>query len=149
KLDFCRVYNFYMATVPRPEDVNVFSYLDFREFLRDYYQKRRKKDRKFSIRFFARRAGLKSQNYLKVVMDGQRSLTPRNVPKFVKGLNLSPLEAEYFEALVNLNQAQDSFEKENFRKRLQHLQKKNATVTLEAEGKQLEIFRSWHNIVIY
>src|SRR4051794_28723575 len=73
--------------------VDVFAYQDYRQFLKDYYVERRKRDRKFSIRFFARRAGLRSQNYLKVVMDGRRSLTSRNMPKFVRGLGLDSSQA--------------------------------------------------------
>lgn len=136
-----------MSSVGQFDEVNVFAYQDFRVFLKDYYQKRRQKDRKFSIRFFARRAGLRSQNYLKVVMDGQRSLTPRNIPKFIKGLNLNTNQAEYFEALVNLNQARDANERQNHMDRIEHLKKKNAAVTLK--GRQLEVFSAWQNIVIY
>jgi uncharacterized protein (TIGR02147 family) len=129
------------------EAIDVFSYQDFRIFLRDFYRERRLKDRKFSIRFFARRAGLRSQNYLKVVMDGRRSLTPRNMPKFVKGLGLDTSQAEYFEALVNLNQARDVVERRQYLDRVLHLQKKKAALTLS--GEQLEFFTSWHHIVIF
>src|SRR3954468_669767 len=105
----------WMETISTPnESVDVFNYQDFRSFLRDFYKERRLKDRKFSIRFFARRAGLRSQNYLKVVMDGRRSLTSRNMPKFVKGLGLDTSQAEYFEALVNLNQARDVVERRQY-----------------------------------
>src|SRR5579863_779180 len=100
------------------EIIDVFSYQDFRAFLKDFYRERRQKDRKFSIRFFARRAGLRSQNYLKVVMDGRRSLTPRNLPKFIKGLGLGGTEAEFFEALVNLNQARDGNERRQYMDRV-------------------------------
>ena len=132
--------------IPR-EIIDVFSYQDFRSFLKDFYRERRQKDRKFSIRFFARRAGLRSQNYLKVVMDGRRSLTPRNMPKFVKGLGLDTSQAEYFEALVNLNQARDVVERRQYLDRVLHLQKKKAALTLT--GAQLDFFSSWHHIVIF
>src|SRR5205809_2149006 len=101
--------------------IDVFSYQDFRVFLRDFYTDRRQVDRKFSIRFFARRAGLRSENYLKVVMDGRRNLTAKNLPKFVKGLGLGPTQAEFFEALVNLNQAKDLTERRDLLERVVHL----------------------------
>lgn len=127
--------------------VDVFAYQDFRNFLKDFYQERRKRDRKFSIRFFARRAGLRSQNYLKVVMDGRRSLTARNLPKFIKGLGLDASQAEYFETLVNLNQARDITEQKEHYSRLTHLQKKKAALTLA--GEQLEFFNTCHNVIIF
>jgi uncharacterized protein (TIGR02147 family) len=128
-------------------NVDIYSYQDFRSFLKDYYHSRRRTDRKFSIRFFARRAGLRSQNYLKVVMDGRRSLTMRNVPKFVKGLGLDHAQAEYFEALVHLNQARDVIEHRQYLNRVLHLQKKKAALTLDSN--QLEFFTSWHHTVIF
>jgi uncharacterized protein (TIGR02147 family) len=127
--------------------VDIYGYKDFKSFLKDYYRERRAKDRKFSIRFFARRAGLKSQNYLKVVMDGRRSLTPRNLPKFIKGLGLVGLQAEYFEALVNLNQARDQVEQRAFLDRIEHLERKKTTHTLS--GEQLELYSCWYHLAIF
>lgn len=130
------------------ERIDVFQYQDFRSFLKDYYNTRRQKDRKFSIRFFARRAGLRSQNYLKVVMDGRRSLTSRNVPKFVKGLGLEPSEAEYFETLVNYNQARDLIERREYFNKLGFLHKKRRVPKI-LSGKQMAIFNHWRHLVIY
>jgi uncharacterized protein (TIGR02147 family) len=129
------------------EKIDVFSYQDFKAFLKDYYCERRRRDRRFSIRFFARRAGLRSQNYLKVVMDGRRSLTQKNLPKFIKGLGLDPLQAEYFQTLVKLNQSTDSSERREHLERLLQLQKKKASLTLH--GPQLEFFSHWRNVVIF
>jgi uncharacterized protein (TIGR02147 family) len=127
--------------------VDIYAYQDFRNYLKDFYLERRSKDRKFSIRFFARRAGLRSQNYLKVVMDGRRSLTPRNLPKFIKGLGLVGYQAEYFEALVNLNQARDQIEQRTYLDRLEHLQKKKTAHTLT--GDQLDFFSCWYHLAIF
>ncbi|MDZ4676458.1 MAG: TIGR02147 family protein [Oligoflexia bacterium] len=127
--------------------VDIYSYQDFRNYLKDYYKVRRSTDRKFSIRFFARIAGLRSQNYLKVVMDGSRSLTNRNVPKFIKGLGLDHARAEYFEALVHLNQSRDNVEYRKYLNRVLHLQKKKSALTLDSA--QHEFFTTWYHIVIF
>ncbi|MBK9293625.1 MAG: TIGR02147 family protein [Oligoflexia bacterium] len=128
-------------------DIDVFSYQDYREFLKDYYSQRRKRDKKFSIRFFARRAGLKSENYLKVVMDGSRSLTANNLPKFVKGLGLNTTQAEYFEALVRLNQAKDLMERQAHLQKIVHLKKKINVLTLSHD--QMEFYAHWYNLIIF
>lgn len=128
-------------------DIDVFSYQDYREFLKDFYNQRRKQDRKFSIRFFARRAGLKSENYLKVVMDGSRNLTSNNLPKFVKGLGLNTTQAEFFEALVRLNQAKDLMERQTHLQKIVHLQKKKNVLTLNRD--QLEFYSHWYNLIIF
>lgn len=94
-----------MLPVPRAPELDVFQYLDYRAFLRDWYQAHNKDGRSFSFRAFARRAGLKSPNYLKLVMDGERNLTPQTAELFAKGLGLEGEGASYFVDLVAFNQA--------------------------------------------
>ena len=49
----------------------VYDYLDYRAFLRAYYDAKKAKDRGFSFRVFSRLAGVKASNHLKLVMDGK------------------------------------------------------------------------------
>jgi len=80
--------------------------MDFRAFLEAYY--RAKKPAGFSYRAFSRRAGLGAPNYLKLVIDGQRNLTPEMAARFADACSLDGESAQYFLALVEFNQAQDS-----------------------------------------
>jgi uncharacterized protein (TIGR02147 family) len=100
-----------MLPVPRAPELDVFQYLDYRAFLRDWYQAHNKDGRSFSFRAFARRAGLKSPNYLKLVMDGERNLTPPTAERFAKGLGLEHDAAGYFVDLVAFNQASSQTER--------------------------------------
>ena len=99
--------------------MNVFLYLDYREFLRDFYRQRKASEYGFSHRAFSRRAGLRSTNYLKLVMDGERDLTPEMANQFAKGCRLTDREADYFCELVAFNQARDARERERCHARLQ------------------------------
>ena len=62
-------------------EVDGFQFQDYREFLRAYYAER-KTHAKISYRAFSRRAGLGSPNYLKLVMDGARNLSPAMAGRF-------------------------------------------------------------------
>ncbi len=84
----------------------VFAYLDYREFLRDFYSAR-KAESDYSFRSFSRRAGLKSPNYLKLVMDGDRNLTAKMSIRFAAACHLEGPAADYFTALVAFGQAKD------------------------------------------
>lgn len=95
----------------RGSDIDVFQYLDYRAYLRDWYAAHNKDGRSFSFRAFARRAGLKSPNYLKLVMDGERNLTPQTAERFAKGLGLEGDGAGYFIDLVGFNQASSQAER--------------------------------------
>jgi uncharacterized protein (TIGR02147 family) len=60
--------------VSKDSPVDVYRYLDYRAFLRDFYEAKKAKSRTFSYRAFSKRAGVASPNYLKLVIEGQRSL---------------------------------------------------------------------------
>lgn len=82
----------------------MFRYLDYRSFLADFYAA--KKKRGFSFRAFSRAAGLGAPNYLKLVIDGQRNLTREMAERFAEACGLQNDAADYFEHLVEFNQAQ-------------------------------------------
>lgn len=87
------------------ERPNVFDYLDYRAFLRDHYAFQKGLGRGFSYRAFSRRAGLRSPNYLKLVMDADRNLSGEMAPRFAKACGLTGEAAMYFLDLVTFNQA--------------------------------------------
>ena len=86
-------------------DVNIFEYSSYRDFLKDYYDTAKEKNRAFSHRIFAKKAGLTSPNYLHLVISGKRNLSRNFIPQFSTALGLSKREQNYFEALVSLNHA--------------------------------------------
>ena len=89
----------------RSADIDVFAYLDYRAFLRDFYHHKKEHGRGFSYRSFSRRAGLRSPNYLKLVMDGQRNLSAPMAERFAEACGLKGDEVGFFVQLVAFNQA--------------------------------------------
>lgn len=85
--------------------IDVFGYLDYRAFLRDFYNAKKSGGRGFSFRSFSRKAGLKSPNYLKLVIDGERNLSDDMAQRFASACGLGDDEARYFVDLVAFNQA--------------------------------------------
>lgn len=124
----------------------VFTYDSYRDFLNDYYQMKKSDNSMFSFRFFAKKAGLQSGNYLKLVMDGERSLTQKTVLKFIKGLNLNEWEALYFENLVFYNQSTDENEKAFYFKNMELARAQHSQVLLTKD--QYEALTNWHPLAI-
>jgi uncharacterized protein (TIGR02147 family) len=85
--------------------VSVFTYLDYRKYLADYYQARKAVNRHFSYRLIADKAGIPSTGYFSEVLSGRRNLTRAKVPKFAKAFCLTDAEAEYLGLLVSFNHA--------------------------------------------
>jgi uncharacterized protein (TIGR02147 family) len=94
-----------------PTSPTVYGQTDYRQFLREFYAHRKAGERGYSFRIFARQAGFNTPNILKLVMDGQRNLTPESTEKFIIGLSLNAHSADYFRVLVQMNQTSDDAEK--------------------------------------
>lgn len=84
---------------------NIFAYLNYREFLRDYYREEKAKNPAFSFQFLANKAGFKSKSFVKLVIDGRKNLSEDSLGKLGKALKLGPKPFSYFEDLVAFNQA--------------------------------------------
>lgn len=89
----------------------VFAYLDARRYLGDFYAHKKSTSPGFSYRSFARRAGSRSPNHLKLVVDGDRNLTPETARKFAVACGLAGPAATYFVDLVAFTQARTTDEK--------------------------------------
>lgn len=84
---------------------SVYEYTDYRAYLRDYYVAEKARRPAFSYRYFARRAGHTSPNFLKLVIEGKRNLGPSSVTAFARALELDAEEASFFAELVAYGQA--------------------------------------------
>jgi len=113
--------------------VNIFAFRDYREALRALYAHKKAHEYGFSHRAFSRRAGLKSTNFLKLVMDGERNLSPAAALRFATALGLHGNEVDYFCELVQYNQAHGSRERSLAHDRMLRLQPQRAVRELGAQ----------------
>src|SRR5690349_21648578 len=90
--------------------VDVFAYSDYRKFLSDLYAA--KKPQGFSYRAFSRVAKLGAPNYLKLVITGERNLTAVMTERFALACGLRGEAAQFFQRLVEFNQARTQQERE-------------------------------------
>lgn len=97
---------------------NIFEYDDYRHFLRDTYSYLKSTSSHFSFRYFSKKAGFKSPNYLKLVIKGSRNLTDESTKKFAQALRLSKFEWEYFNLLVQFNQAKTPSQRSELAQRI-------------------------------
>lgn len=89
----------------------VFEFLDYREFLKDYYNTRKEANPAFSLRVFSDKIGFKAKDFISRVMNGEKKLSSQSIPKVANGLRLGKHETEFFAALVKFNQAETTEER--------------------------------------
>lgn len=124
--------------------VSIFDYLDYRKFLKDYYRERKKADPRFSHRYIARVLEFDSGYFAKIIK-GERHISLRFVPKFVKLCKLSRKEADYFDTLVLFCKAKTHDEKSRQFENLMSCKKSEKNI-LTAE--QYKLFENWYYLAI-
>ncbi len=88
-----------------PPAPDLYSYLDYRRYLDDWFRARKAANPRYSHRLFARKAGHKNPSLLLLVVQRKRNLSPTNVEGFTRALGLTGDEARFFSRLVQLDQA--------------------------------------------
>ena len=124
--------------------IDLFGYLNYRDFLRDAYEERHSGDWRFSHRYIADRAGFDSSMFNKI-LQGKRNLTERMVKVFADIFCSDDREKAYFANMVAFNQAKTHSESR------QYLEKLVATKECKVEDlakDQFEYFDHWYHAVI-
>lgn len=115
----------------KKSSLNIYEYLDFRKFLSDLMQDWKGTRPGFNLRQFIQRAGIKSQGYLKMVIDGDRRLTPAMTEAFCQAFEIKGHDRLYFQTLVDYNQAREPDKKDEFFKLLNELRPRSQRFSLE------------------
>lgn len=91
--------------------LNIFDYIDYRAFLNDRLSELKSENAKYSRRFISDRLGIKSRNYLAMIISGERHLSLRLAQGMPEALKLDRDEAGFFIKLVRYGRAKSTAEK--------------------------------------
>ncbi len=120
---------------------DIFSYADYRKFLKDYYEEKKAQDPKFSQRYFTLKVGFSSSGYFSDVLTGKKNLSGAFMLKFSKALKMGKEEEEYFINLVSFNQSKTLEEKNRFYEKMMASGKVRFEVL---EPDKYEYFSKWY-----
>lgn len=132
-------------TLQRP---NIFKFLDFRGFMREYFDHAKLVDDGFSMRTFLGKVShsLSSSGLLSAVLKGTRNLSPALRLKFAQVMGLKEKEAQYFNLLVQFNQAKSMEEKNHFFQQLSRFRESKAKTVSEG---QYGFYSKWYYLVVW
>jgi uncharacterized protein (TIGR02147 family) len=119
---------------------DIFQYTDYRKFLREHYEERKRVNPRFSHRMIAQRVGFRSSGLFAQILSGLTNLSEPMVERFVPFLGLEGEEADYFRLLVRFNQAKSYRAK---RDALESLLKYDQVRVRTLEASQYEYYGSW------
>ncbi|MEO6096574.1 MAG: TIGR02147 family protein [Fibrobacteria bacterium] len=132
--------------MPKPEKfADVFSFVDYRQFLKEYYKSRKAFDPGFSHRFIASQIRATSTGWFSDLVNGRTNISGNHLIKLVQLLDLSGAEAEYFTILVQYDQAGTLEGKTQLYRKLFAIK----GVRPELVGKdRFEFYSEWYHAVI-
>jgi uncharacterized protein (TIGR02147 family) len=124
--------------------INLFNYLDYRKFLKDFQAAAQRNDASFSFRYFAREIGVDS-GYITRIIAGKRHISLSLADKIACFLKLDKKQSKYFRLLVQFAKAKTQTEKSRHYEALLSYKKSPAAVLTE---KQYGLFDNWYNPAI-
>ncbi len=126
--------------------MELISYTSYRKYLADYYAEKKSLRSGFSYRSFAQRCGIKSPNYLQLVIQGQRNLSLEMAAQVGKAMQLTADERRLFCSLVKKDHAQDEITREQAHREWLVALKRLVTKVIPQE--QVEILSSWYFLLV-
>ncbi|MDB5106632.1 MAG: hypothetical protein JWP91_4321 [Fibrobacteres bacterium] len=121
--------------------LNIFDYLNYQSFMKDYYEARKKQNSFFSYRFMGKVLGM-DPGFLVKVMQGKILLPERAIAPVAKLCKLAEKEAEYFEALVHYGRAKTP---DDIKIRFDKLIALRGMESRPLEPNQYDYYKKWYH----
>ena len=123
--------------------VDIFAYLDYQAYLRDWFESRKGSGKAVSLQAYALKLGLKSRgHFYRVMHDPSKPMSDGLRVRLSELAGHGPREAEYFEILVGFGRAKSPEESRHFYRQIHRLQGNRRTPIRTID--QFEFFRSWY-----
>lgn len=123
---------------------SVFEYLDYRVYLKDFYEEKKSVQAFFSYRLFGNKVGV-DPSYLAKVFLKCRHISDDSILKFAEFCGLKEKEAEYFEALVHFIKAKSHKKSKLYFEKLLSIKSISAQKLI---AQQYEYYRKWQHSAV-
>lgn len=115
-------------------------YMDYRDYLRDYYAEQKKRNSCYSLRFIGSRVSVDPSHLVKI-FQRQRHIGNKLIESFIKNCGLTGTDAEYFVNLIRFNKSKSDRDSKIYFEKLLSLRGVN-THTLQKS--QYEFYTKWY-----
>jgi uncharacterized protein (TIGR02147 family) len=127
---------------------DLYSALNYREYLAQWFAARKKLQSGYSGALFAKKARISSHTLLGMVIRGERNLSTETIRGFIRALGLRSKEALYFEKLVLFNQSKDSEDRAYYFEQLHALSQSNGRELITKIKNHAAYLSHWYIVAI-
>jgi uncharacterized protein (TIGR02147 family) len=125
----------------------IWDFTDYRAFLKDVIAAAKAGGQPISNRWIARELGINSTSYATLLLQGKRNLNRINAGKLSRLLGLSKSESNYFEALVEFNQAGKPEDRDRASRNLLALQRRRGDPQ-RVDPDRYHYYGEWYHSVV-
>lgn len=125
--------------------VGIYEYMDYRSWLRDYFEQRKRTHPHFSYRFMAGRLDMDPASLVKI-LQGKLHLSTQHVPGVCKFCALDARAADYFETLVLFSKSKGVRESHVLFQKLMSI--KGGIGGRSLSGQQQQFYAQWYHSAI-
>lgn len=126
--------------------IDIFTYTNYRTFLKDFFVAEKAKNPHFSYQSFANKAGFSSKSFIPHVIEGKKNLSKDSIHKVGKALKLEEKSFSYFETLVAFTQATTLDQKNFYYNKLLQFNRRNVSKVLQKN--QYDFYNHWYHNTI-
>ena len=123
----------------------LYEYFDYQEFLRDYYDEKKRGNPYMSYRYLGNHLHL-DPGFLLKVLQGKLHLAERSLPKICSFFKFSEQESRYFEMLVRYNKAKTNTDIKIYFEKLISLRDSRSR---PVEESQYAFYQKWYHSAIH
>jgi uncharacterized protein (TIGR02147 family) len=127
-------------------EIQVTSYMSYRDFLQDIYAKRKEIEPHYSYARYGVDLGFSLSNVMWLVVAGRRKLSAQGVKRIINALGLTKTDRLYFEYLVKHNNARTPEQQEKFMNKLVAL--KEVDLGSHDARNHLQYLSEWYHPVL-
>jgi uncharacterized protein (TIGR02147 family) len=130
--------------------IDIAQYMDYRQYLGDYYQAAKKNNTHFSFQAFSEKAGISSRGLLYNVLKGKRHLSKSHLAGMARALGLNKHQFAYFETLFAYNCAKKASDRKFYFERLTSIRTTGRTAWKPqiVRKEQYEYYSRWYHCVV-
>ena len=125
--------------------VNIYTYLNYREFLKDILIDKKKESPRFSHRYILGKMGISSSGYLLNVVSNKSSLSIQRAIELGSLLSMSKNEITYFRKLIYFDKAKSIDEKNDYYREILDFRKRQIKII---SPNDFSLFSEWYYVVI-
>jgi len=125
--------------------VSIFDFTDFREYLRSYFEDKKRSNSRFSYQSLAQKAGFNNRGFVYNIIKGKKKLSKTHCYQLSKALGLNEKETLYFEHLVAYAQVEQADPRNHYREKIEQYRNEETLAGFVSENDKQEYVSKWYH----